>query len=112
MANLKIGSLQHKRSLVVNDENGIKTPKLPAPEKLVYGEIAINYAKDYETLSIKNDANNVVTFSSDSIIDKKLDDIKKDLASVVSVKLGADTPSENFLNFEDESDGTKRRVSI
>ena len=107
MANLKIGSLQHKRSLVVNDENGIKTPKLPAPEKLVYGEIAINYAKDYETLSIKNDANNVVTFSSDSIIDKKLDDIKKDLASVVSVKLGADTPSENFLNFEDESDGTK-----
>ena len=107
MANLKIGSLQHKRSSVVNDENGIKTPKLPAPEKLVHGEIAINYAKDYETLSIKNSSGDVVTFSSDSIIDRKIDDIKKDLASVVSVKLGADTPSENFLNFEDESDGTK-----
>lgn len=103
MANLKIGSLQHKMSRVVNDN----TPKLPTAEQLVYGEIAINYAENLETLSIKNDANNVVTFSSDSIIDKKIDDIKKDLASVVSVKLGADTPSENFLNFEDESDGTK-----
>lgn len=103
MANLKIGSLQHKRSRVVNDN----TPKLPTAEQLAYGEIAINYAENLETLSIKNDANNVVTFSSDSIIDKKIDNIKKDLASVVSVKLGEDTPSENFLNFEDESDGTK-----
>lgn len=99
MANLKIGSLQHKRSRVVNDN----TPKLPTAEQLAYGEIAINYAENLETLSIKNDANNVVTFSSDSIIDKKIDNIKKDLASVVSVKLGEDTPeSENFLNFDDD----------
>lgn len=99
MANLKIGSLQHKMSRVVNDN----TPKLPTAEQLVYGEIAINYAENLETLSIKNDANNVVTFSSDSIIDKKIDNIKKDLASVVSVKLGEDTlESENFLNFDDD----------
>lgn len=99
MANLKIGSLQHKRSCVVNDN----TPKLPTAEQLAYGEIAINYAENLETLSIKNDANKVVTFSSDSIIDKKIDNIKKDLASVVSVKLGEDTPeSENFLNFDDD----------
>lgn len=101
---LKIGSLQHKRSSsFVNDENGIKTPKLPTAEQLAYGEIAINYAENLETLSIKNYANNVVTFSSDSIIYKKIDDIKNDLSSVVSVKLGEDTPeSENFLNFDDD----------
>lgn len=95
MANLKIGSLQHKRSSVVNDENGIKTPKLPTKGQLEFGEIAINYAKDYETLSIKNSSGDVVTFSSDSIINKKIDNIK-------SVKLGEDTPSENFLNFDDD----------
>lgn len=101
---LKIKSLQHKRSSVVNDN----TPKLPTAEQLVYGEIAINYAKDYETLSIRNSDDAVVTFSSDSIIDKKIDDIRKDLSSVVSVKLGEDTPeSENFLNFEEESGGTQ-----
>ena len=107
MANLKIGSLQHKRSSVVNDENGIKTPKLPTKEQLEFGEIAINYAKDYETLSIKNSSGDVVTFSSDSTIDKKIDDIRDNLASVVSVKLGADTEdNENFLKFEKESGDT------
>ena len=101
---LKIGSLQHKRSSVVNDNK----PKLPKAGQLEFGEIAINYAKDYETLSIKNSSGDVVTFSSDSIIDKKIDDIRDDLASVVSVKLGEDTPeSENFLNFEEESGGTQ-----
>lgn len=107
MANLNIKSLQHKNSNVVNDDEGIKTPKLPDADKLVYGEIAINYATNLETLSIKNSDNAVVTFSSDSIIynnvDKKINDIKEDLASVVSVKLGADTEeSENFLNFDDD----------
>ena len=107
MANLKIGSLQHKRSSVVNDENGIKTPKLPNKEQLEFGEIAINYAKDYETLSIKNSSGDVVTFSSDSIIDKKIDDIRDDLASVVSVELGEDTnDNKNFLKSEKESGDT------
>lgn len=101
---LKIGSLQHKRSSDVNDN----TPKLPTAEQLEFGEIAINYAKDYETLSIKNSSGDVVTFSSDSIIDKKIDGIRNDLASVVSVKLGADTEdNENFLKFEKESGDTQ-----
>lgn len=108
MANLKIGSLQHKRSSVVNDKNGIKTPKLPTKEQLEFGEIAINYAKDYETLSIKNSSGDVVTFSSDSIIDKKIDDIRDDLASVVSVTLGEDTnDNKNFLKSENESGDTQ-----
>lgn len=53
-----------KKSKVV--ENG--GPKLPTAEQLVEGELAVNYAKGYETLSIKNDSGNVVTFSSDGII--------------------------------------------
>jgi len=44
--------------------NGL--PQLPSPDKLVDGEIAINYAEDVETLSIKNESGNVVTFSSDN----------------------------------------------
>ena len=108
MAKLQIGSLQHKRSSVVNDKNGIKTPKLPNKEQLEFGEIAINYAKDYETLSIKNSSGDVVTFSSDSIIDKKIDDIRDDLASVVSVTLGEDTnDNKNFLKSENESGDTQ-----
>ena len=111
MAVLNIKSLQHKHSNVVNDDKGIKTPKLPNKNQLAYGEIAINYAKDVETLSIKNYSDEIVTFSSDSIIynnvDKKINDIKEDLASVVSVQLGNDTEGKNFLKDEDDAEGNQ-----
>ena len=41
-------------------------PQLPSAASLVEGEIAINFAKDVETLSIKNESGDVVTFSSDN----------------------------------------------
>ena len=51
----------NKRSTVVT--NG--SPKLPTAQQLDYGEIAINYADGYETMSIKNSTDDIVTFSSD-----------------------------------------------
>ena len=56
-----INHLQHVKSSVV--EEGL--PKLPQASVIVEGEIAVNYAKDYETLSIKNSSGEVVPFSSD-----------------------------------------------
>lgn len=55
--------VQHLRSKVV--ENG--QAKLPTPESLYWGEIAVNYAKGHETLSIKNESGSVVTFHPDEI---------------------------------------------
>ena len=52
----------HKRSVAVENE----LPKLPTSSQLEYGELAINYADGYETISIKNNNNEIVTFSSDS----------------------------------------------
>lgn len=40
---------------LVND-----APKLPTAEQIEYGEIAINYAKGHETISIKNNQNEIV----------------------------------------------------
>lgn len=51
--------LHKKSNVLVNGE-----PKLPSASTLQYGEIAINYAVDGETLSIKNAADKVVEFSS------------------------------------------------
>lgn len=59
--------ITHIKSKVVESSN----PKLPAASQIELGEIAINYAKGYETLSIKNDSGDVVTFSEDKIIGKK-----------------------------------------
>lgn len=47
----------NKRSSVV--ENG--QPKLPTADMMEYGEIALNFAADKETLSIKNNNNSIVS---------------------------------------------------
>ena len=56
--------LQHLKSNVVTEGK----PKLPTSDALMLGEIAVNYAKGYETLSIKNSDNEITTFSSDNAL--------------------------------------------
>ena len=63
--------VQHVKSNLKN--SGANGPKLPTSEQIKFGEIAINYLKDYETISIKNSEEEIVTFSSDIAIDKKLE---------------------------------------
>ena len=58
--------IDHIKSKVI--ENG--APKLPTASDLHFGEIAVNYAKGYETLSIKNDSGDVVTFKSSNPLKK------------------------------------------
>ena len=56
-------------------------PKLPTSNQLDFGEIAINYAKDYETLSFKNNSGDIVSLSV-----KTVDDVTVNGNSVVSNK--------------------------
>ena len=56
-------------------------PKLPTTDQLSEGEIAINYAEGYETLSFKNNSNEIVSLSV-----KTVDDVKVNGNSVVSNK--------------------------
>ena len=55
--------VSHKKSKLKNQDG---SPQLPLASALVEGEIAINFGKDVETLSIKNESGDVVTFSSDN----------------------------------------------
>lgn len=55
-------TLLMKRSQQV-EENGL--PKLPTPDQLDYGELAINYAEGKETISFKNSANNIVCLNQE-----------------------------------------------
>ena len=65
----KVYKVIHKKSNVVNDG----APKLPQASTLEYGEIAINYGVSGETLSIKNSADQIVTFPSRDIIDRMVE---------------------------------------
>ena len=59
--------ITHIKSKVVENSDA----KLPTASQIEEGEIAVNYAKGYETLSIKNESGSVITFSNDLIIGKK-----------------------------------------
>ena len=65
-------TVYHKRSTVVTDNS----PKLPLPEQLAYGELAINYADGYETISIKNASNEIVEFKSKEYVDNLVSKIQ------------------------------------
>lgn len=70
-----VGNIAHKKSAqVLKDEGGLTIgPKLPEASMLIEGEIAVNYAGGYETLSIKNSSGGISTFSSDAIISNTID---------------------------------------
>lgn len=52
--------LHVKSSQIIDGE-----PKLPTPDQIEYGEIAINYADGKEKISLKSSSNNIKTFSTD-----------------------------------------------
>ena len=47
MSNQTVNHVLHKKSVVVEDGR----PKLPTKDQIEYGEIAVNYAKDVESLT-------------------------------------------------------------
>lgn len=105
---------------VKNLRSGVRVeriPKAPTPDQLEYGEIAINYAADIETIFIKNSNDQVVGFSripkTVSSTGTSETDIMNQAAvteAIEAVKAEADTKyltssaaSETFLSKTDAS---------
>ena len=64
----------HKHSSVVTDGK----PKLPTSSQIEYGELAVNYAKDNETISLKNSENEIVEFKSKNYVDDKFEILRNE----------------------------------
>ena len=60
----------HKRSSAIIEGKA----KLPTVEQLEYGELAINYANDVETIAFKNDKNEIVEIRSNKYFEKVIKD--------------------------------------
>lgn len=60
----------HKRS----GESG----KIPTPNDIEYGEIAMNYASDTESLFFKNSSNEIVTIKDKKYIDNAVQNLMTD----------------------------------
>ena len=59
------------------------SPKLPTSEQLEYGEIAINYGKDIETIAIRNENDEIIKFIPEhkikEYVDKKIEEAMKQI---------------------------------
>ena len=87
MKNTNKNKIIHKHSNEIVD--GL--PKLPQPSDIDYAEIAINYAKDSETISLKNDANEIIEFKSKDYFEKIITDNELVTAKAINdinIKIG------------------------
>lgn len=73
--------INKRSSVVLNNQ-----PKLPSVDQIEYGEIAINFADGYETISILNSNSGIVTFSADHIIESKVPSVSALSASVITIE--------------------------
>ena len=73
-------------------EDGV-SPKLPTSEQLEYGEIAINYGDGIETIAIRNDSDEIVTFIPEHKVKEYIDKRIKELV--------ANFKDETPLNIDD-----------
>lgn len=96
------------------------SPKLPAADRIEYGEIAVNFSAGKEVLSIKNSANQIVTFGdevyigeeapaegshAEIFIDESVDPIEVEIYSKEQMdkQLAALTEKDNKLQADTDS---------
>ena len=96
--------LLHLKSGVVNANN---TPKLPNPDQIELGEIAVNYADGYETLAIKNSKGDIIPFTNSITMKEYVDETvsanTKDEVMIVYSGETAPTSGSPIEIFIDES---------
>jgi hypothetical protein len=54
-------------------------PKLPTKDNIEYGEIAINYLDGYETISIRNSNDEIITFKPEYTFNALIDNLQKQI---------------------------------
>ena len=100
--------LQHVRSKVVSVIDDKEFPKLPSADNIRYGEIAINYHKGTETVSLRNDADEIVTFHDEVEITsgspKSQTEIWIDLSDPSSTEIYSKQQIDSFLSGISEID--------
>lgn len=75
--------------------------RIPSQNNISYGELAINYAKDSETIFLKNSENEIVDFKSYKEIEKKIENSVNKLITNTELKFYCIEPVTVTINGED-----------
>jgi len=64
--------VKSNQTVTVGDVTSAKLPTIAGTaDDIVYGELAVNYKKGYETISTRNDNDEIVEFASKGYVDNK-----------------------------------------
>lgn len=88
--------LSHIKSKLT--ENG--GPKLPTPSQLIEGEIAVNFAKGYETLSILNSDSGITTFSNDITLMSYIDEQDLEIVNGAGLSVVSNSQASGITNYQ------------
>lgn len=94
-------ALIHKNTNQTTNNGGVLSPKLPTVGTLEKGEIAVNYKKGYETLSIENDQGEIVPFASLQQIMSYVDNSQPDLELSSNYSTSSDSNEDLLLEAGD-----------
>ena len=98
----------HKHSSVIIDGKA----KLPDKDKLEYGELAINYADGFETITIKNNSEELVEFVSKEYTDDLLDNLENRISENEEVTAFALTELDGKTKYTSSLDPNLKASSI
>ena len=111
MARKHLVHVKSNQTVTVGDVTSAKlptitgTPQNPNADDIVYGELAVNYKKGYETISTRNDNDEIVEFASKSYVDTKT-------ANTKEVEIQASEPSDNGISIWIDTDETAPGIDV
>ena len=97
----------HKRSPEIVDGK----PKLPLSNQLEYGELAISYADGFETLSLKNDNNEIVEFKSKEYFENLIIENEQSISEALNNKSDTGHTHSQYLTEHQDISGKQNVIS-
>ena len=82
-----------------------ESPKLPTSDQLEYGEIAINFGKDIETIAIRNENDEIINFVPEhkihEYVDRAINKAVQQILEEVEEKYGGtEFPGEDYESID------------
>ena len=94
---------------VTDQETSVVSAKLPTiagtADDIVYGELAVNYKKGYETISTRNDNDEIVEFASKDYVDDKT-------ANTKEVEIQTSEPSDTGITLWVDTDEDPAAIDV
>ena len=106
MARKHLVHVKSNQTVTVGNVTSAKLPTITdTADDIVYGELAVNYKKGYETISTRNDDDEIVEFASKNYVDDKT-------ANTKEVEIQTEQPSDTGITLWVDTDEDPAAIDV